>query len=195
MAQEVIDSPLIHYTSCSSSDNKLRLHSTVADWVILDDKYTEEYCSDGKKGFSPVLTECLRNALDKVDPNVDFSDFDTNGDGYIDAIAFVHSGYGAETIDNRFWIWSHKWVFHFTEEFGCWQDYEWTSSEGITVYDYHISPALWGSSGSEIGRIGVIAHETAHFLYVTLCAGSLHSYRPYATNFFFFKHTTQQWTS
>jgi M6 family metalloprotease-like protein len=131
------------------------MHSTIADWVILDSKYTEAYCANGKSGLSTVLSECLINALDKVDQSIDFSLFDTNSDGYIDAIAFLHSGYGAEHNSNTDWIWSHK------SGFG-----DWTSSEGVKVSTYHISPALWGSSGSEIGRIGVIAHETAHLLYV-----------------------------
>ena len=52
-------------------------------------------------------------------------------------------------------IWSHQWVL---------SDGAWFSSEGVAVWAYHISPALWGTSGSNIGHIGVIAHETGHFL-------------------------------
>jgi immune inhibitor A len=127
--------------------------------VILDDKYTEAYCADGDAGRTLALSECLINALDKVDPSIDFSQFDTNGDGYIDLIAFLHSGYDAAASGgNKDRIWSHKWALNGGDD--------WFSSEGIKVSRYHISPALSGSSGREIGRIGVIAHETAHFLYV-----------------------------
>jgi M6 family metalloprotease-like protein len=98
-------------------------------------------------------------ALNAVDPKTDFATFDSNGDKIIDSITFLHSGYGAEfggvdqyqTLSaNR--IWSHKW------ELG------WRSNEGILVSKYHISPAVFGTSGSAIGRIGVIAHEIGHFL-------------------------------
>merc|ERR1712029_278842 len=87
-------------------------------------------------------------------------DFDLDNDGNIDGIAFLHSGYGAETqkpdcngVDHTDRIWSHKWMM----------TPDWTSNDGVTVARYHISPALWGSCGSEIGRIGVIAHATGHF--------------------------------
>lgn len=49
---------------------------------------------------------------------------------------------------------SHKW------ELGS---PGWTSSEGIKVQMYNINPGFWGTSGTAITRIGVIAHELAHY--------------------------------
>jgi hypothetical protein len=42
------------------------------------------------------LHAAIRYALDYLDDSVDFSEFDGDGDGYIDAITLLHSGYGAE---------------------------------------------------------------------------------------------------
>jgi len=146
-----------------NSNGKFELHSTVTEWVTLDSKYTESYCADQKAGLDSILHECLHDALSKVDPAVDFSEFESNGDGYIDSIAFLHSGYGAEHTNNVNRIWSHKWKFY-EKINGDFIPMVWISEEGVKVHTFHISPALWGSWGSEIGRVGVIAHETAHFL-------------------------------
>jgi M6 family metalloprotease-like protein len=54
--------------------------------------------------------------------------------------------------ENR--IRSHKWFLGST--YGTYDD--------IRVDEYHISPAVWGTSASAIGRVGVIAHEIGHFL-------------------------------
>ena len=130
----------------------------MADWVTID--FTEAFCADGNSGLSTPFQTCLKNALTKVDAQINFTKFDLDGDNWIDAIGFLHSGYGAEfggidafstPYNNR--IWSHKWEL-FT---GIW-----TSAEGVSVNNYHISPSVWGTSGSSIGRIGVIAHETGH---------------------------------
>ena len=144
-----------------SSFNQLDLESTVVDWVTID--YTQAYCSNSNSGLDTQFHVCIKNALEKVAAaGVDFGDYDLDGDGYIDGIAFFHSGYGAEwggtdsygtPYTNR--IWSHKWAIWGSNSF---------SNNGVTVYEYHISPALWATSGSDIGRIGVVAHETGHFL-------------------------------
>ncbi len=141
-----------------NSYGQMELNSDVQAWVTVSN--TEAYYANGASG-DQTLWQALREALTQLDGTVDFSDYDSDGDGKIDAIAFLHSGYGAEWggtdvdgtgQDDR--IWSHRWAM---------QSSAWTSEEGITVDDYHISPALWDTSGSDIGRIGVIAHETGHF--------------------------------
>jgi hypothetical protein len=91
---------------------------------------------------------------------VDFAQFDTDNDGYVDAIDFIHSGYGAETNGappNS--IWSLKWNL----------PNDWVSAENnangvsVKVNNFHTEPALWGTTGTAITRIGVICHETGHF--------------------------------
>ena len=137
-------------------------------WIILP-KPEEYYSNNGK------FSEALHYALDEIEKNNDFSlsDLDLNRDGEVDMITLLHSGYGAEWgatdcygqhYENR--IWSHK------------SSIAWQSKSGkITVNDYNTSPALWGTCGSDIGRIGVITHEIGHSfglpdLYDTTSAGN-----------------------
>ncbi|KAA9132739.1 M6 family metalloprotease domain-containing protein [Marinihelvus fidelis] len=129
----------------------------IGGWITVSQ--SEAYYANGNSGDS-TLWQALREALDDLDDVIDFGDYDTDNDGRIDSIAFIHSGYGAEwggsdaygaSQANR--IWSHRWAIQ----------PQWNSNDGVSVYDYHISPGVWGTSGSAIGRIGVIAHETGHF--------------------------------
>ena len=129
----------------------------INDWITVSN--TEAYYANGNSGDS-TLWQALREALDQLDAVIDFNDYDLDNDGRIDSIAFIHSGYAAEWggtdaygthYSNR--IWSHRWAIQ----------PQWNSNDGVSVFHYHISPGVWGTSGSNIGRIGVIAHETGHF--------------------------------
>ncbi len=142
------------------SYTQFTLESTVTVWVTLPQ--TEAYYANGVSGLGgSKVSEALRYALNAIDGSVNFNDFDSDSDGKIDAIAFIHSGYGAEwgatdqygtPSSNR--IWSHKSSLGFPG---------WVSAEGVAVSNYHISPGVWHYQGSAIGRIGVICHETGHF--------------------------------
>ena len=147
-----------------NSYGKLNLTSTVYKWIDMDN--LEKFYADGESGTSARIQDAIRYALEQLeeDASFDFGAFDKNKDGYIDAITFLHSGYGAEAggfdSDGSYYedrIWSHTWALTYAGEFE-------STRSGVKVFDYHISPALWGRSGSRMGRIGVIAHETAHFL-------------------------------
>jgi M6 family metalloprotease-like protein len=147
----------------ASSYNQLVLDTTVAPWVTLPNP--ETYYAAGNSGLSTTAHIMIQDALNALQATgFDFTQFDTDNDGYVDAIGFLHSGYGAEWggtdaygtyYSNR--IWSHKWAVYSLP------GGKWTSTSGKSVYNYHISPSVWGTSGSAIGRIGVIAHETGHF--------------------------------
>lgn len=147
-----------------NSYGSLTLNSVVLDWIPMDN--TEVHYSNGDRGLTTRFWDAIEYALNYIEENelVDFAEFDQNPkDGRIDAITFLHSGYAAEfgrtdaygtTFTNR--IWSHKWSLN-RRQFT-------SPRSGVRVRDYHVASAVWGTSGVEIGRIGVIAHETGHFL-------------------------------
>jgi M6 family metalloprotease-like protein len=144
-----------HYLE--TSYGQFSIDSTVVGW--LDMPSSESYYADGSSGLTTQIWELITDGLDAADATVDFSDYDLDGNGWIDAITFLHSGYGAEWggsdqygTDYADRIWSHKWTIP-----------TWTSAEGVSVGDYNISPGLWDTTGSDPGRIGVVCHELGHF--------------------------------
>jgi hypothetical protein len=145
----------VKHVFLDSSSGILNIDSTILAWVTLPN--TEAYYSAGSYGTTSTIHEAIKSALDFVDQSVNFLDFDQDRNGKIDAIAILHSGYGAEWggTGNNLRIWSHKWSLRLLNSGAGW-----ISSEGVKVYDYHISTALWGTSGSVITSINTIAHET-----------------------------------
>jgi M6 family metalloprotease-like protein len=94
---------------------------------------------------------------------VDMAQYDQDGDGVIDVLIMLHSGYPAEVsgVDcqtqaselNR--IWSHA-IGHSTA-------YSWKSSTtGIQSGPYMIGSAMRGTCGSNLNHIGVLTHEFMH---------------------------------
>ncbi len=147
-----------------NSYGTMRLRSTVVGWVDLPN--TEQEYAAGNSGLGVNIHAAIVDALKAVVAGnlANFADFDNEnggtGDGQIDAITFVHSGYAAEfggvdaagtDLNDR--IWSHRWAIP-----------EWSGNPaGVKVSDYNINPGLWSTSGNEPGRIGVICHELGHF--------------------------------
>ncbi len=136
------------------------LQSVVVAWVNLPQ--TEAYYAgvDNGRGTYPFNSRrMVQDALALVDPLVDIGTFDRNRDGFIDAITFIHSGYGAEQTGMSNQIWSHKWNLNTP----------WISADqnalgvNVKVQDFFTVPALWGGTSNEIVRIGVICHELGHF--------------------------------
>jgi immune inhibitor A len=113
----------------------------------VDDHY-------GMDGVYPHNCQKLvEDLVDLADPYVDFSDYDNDSDGYVDALVVVHAGPGAEITGDSTDIWSHKWGV----------TWSWSSSnlkDGVQVWDYTMQPEYWLSTYDM--TCGVYCHELGH---------------------------------
>jgi immune inhibitor A len=103
----------------------------------------------GTGGYPHNAQRMTEDAVAAASADVDFSPFDPNGDGYVDALIIVHAGRGAEAVpssDRVNHVWSHKWVLSHK-----------VTHNGMNLYAYLTVP--------EDGRLGVWAHELGHLLF------------------------------
>ncbi len=121
--------------------------TTVVGWFRMPQPYT--YYTNGNYGFGTYPMNAQKMAEDAVwaaDSCVDFSEFDNDEDGYIDALFIVHAGPGAEVTGNVNHIWSHAW-----------------NTVNIPFVD---SVYAWRySTEPEDGRVGVFSHEAGHAIF------------------------------
>lgn len=111
------------------------------------------YYANDRAGFSSYprsSSRLVEEAVELADPDVDFRQFDNNGDGIVDALFVVHAGPGAEEIytvnfpEHQQYLWSHKASISPVRR------------DSVTVGDYTLEP--------ENGTIGVFCHEFGHAL-------------------------------
>lgn len=129
--------------------------------VTLSNKAT--YYGSDAEGQDYHMGELLKEACDQIDDEVDFSEYDTNGDGYIDNIYFFYAGGGqADDPNGTDYIWPHSAV---AEE--AWNVH--LTYDGKTVGHYACSNELrYSSVGNLVPTgIGTFVHEFGHVLGLT----------------------------
>ncbi len=133
------------------------LTGTVGDWTRVSQPDTVyEGADNGLR--AGLLGPLFREVLDQADRTVDFRQYDGNGDGYVDFVAFVHPEAGGECQPNSRNVWSHRWTY--LAATGGREPY-YQTDDGVRISDYVIQPAYNCGSTSAID-IGVFAHEFGH---------------------------------
>ena len=98
-------------------------------------------------------------ALATLDPAVDYSQYDADGDGYVDMIYFIAAGYGSNySGNNTNYLWPHKWSL---------AQFNHTSGDGVMFGTYACSTELYGlesQSTTVLDGIGTICHEFSHVI-------------------------------
>ncbi len=122
-----------------------RAPSTYAYYV------NNNYCTDGV--YPNNCQKLAEDIVDAINSVVDFSNYDSNSDGYMEPIMLIHSGRGAEFTGATTDIWSHSWSLRTARSY-----------DGVTIQDYVIMPEYWQtvSAASSDMTIGVFVHEMGH---------------------------------
>lgn len=95
-----------------------------------------------------LFDEAIQFALQ----DVRLSDYDNDGDGFVDNVHIIFAGYGEEAGASANSIWSHEMTFR-AEKVG-----------DVMIDHYSCSPELRGNNGNRISHIGPPCHEIGHAL-------------------------------
>lgn len=96
--------------------------------------------------------ELFAEAIEHVSNDTDLSDYDADGDGYVDNIHIIYAGYGEEAGASANAIWAHEMTFRTI------------TVQGMKIDRYSCAPELRGNRGNGISRIGPHCHEIGHAL-------------------------------
>lgn len=103
--------------------------------------------------------EMITEACVAADPDVDFSQYDSDNDGYVDLVYIIYAGYGENSGGSSDYLWPKSGT-RLSGEY-----------DGVMVYRYGINQELAGyevfkdSEGNPyLNGIGVLCHEFCHTL-------------------------------
>ena len=101
--------------------------------------------------------EMAYEACKLVDSQVNFADYDWDGDGEVDQVFIVYAGYGEASSNDENTIWQHEWNF---DEAGLS-----LTLDGVKINTYGCSSELMGDYyGDDMDGIGTACHEFSHCL-------------------------------
>jgi M6 family metalloprotease-like protein len=95
-------------------------------------------------------------ALAAMDDEIDYNDYDTDGDGYVDMVFFLVAGYSANYGgNNQNYLWPHMYYLYWSP-----------SLDGVNFGLYACSTEIAGWEGyyASVNGIGTFCHEFGHVL-------------------------------
>lgn len=98
----------------------------------------------------------FKKAIDLLDSQIDFGNYDYDNDGYVDMMLFYYAGHNTAEGGGGDTIWPHQWYFSYA---GVNQRYD-----GKRLGRYFCTSELKGSYGSNMCGIGTTCHEFGHSL-------------------------------
>ncbi len=115
----------------------------------------EYYGANDAEGYDKNPRQMIIDACRLADQNgLDFSQYDTDHDGFVDNIFVYYAGYNEAEGAPENTIWPHRWTLADTR----------TKFDGVVIFDYACSSELRSSMGTNMCGIGIFCHEFGHVL-------------------------------
>lgn len=102
----------------------------------------------------------VAEACKLANADVNFKDYDWDGDGIVDQVYVIYAGYSESSSDEPDDIWPHSW---WLSEGAKHEDGPGALTlDGVTIDNYACSSELAGESGNRMAGIGSAVHEFSH---------------------------------
>ena len=133
------------------------IRGTVTQWYTSSNGMSEYGADSGTSSYDDANGAVYRlviEAVQRADPDVDFSTFDGDGDGVVDHVIVVHAGGAQEETQRANDIWSHRWSV--ADANPSVPGNQALTADGVQVFGYILV--------SEESPVGVHVHELGHDL-------------------------------
>ena len=148
----------VHDYFYAQSDGQFELNFDVVGPVKMLDSYAF-YGQDGSNGDIDVnVGSMLVSAINMVSDQVNWADYDWNGDNEVEQVYFIYAGGGQATGAGSNTIWPHKHNLRYVKE----TNFQPMVKDGITIDTYACSNEV-NQKGNTAG-IGTLCHEFSHCL-------------------------------
>lgn len=125
-------------------------------------QYYAYYGQNDANGDDKHPAVMVAEACELADSQVDFSDYDWDGDGEVDQVFVIYAGYGENSGASSKTIWPHEFSLSAAAAYGDGKGA--ITLDKTKVNTYAVSQELTGTSGSQINGIGTACHEFSHCL-------------------------------
>lgn len=118
------------------------------------------YGGNNANGDDKYPATLVAEIVQMLDDEVDYSNYDWDGDGEVEHIYVIHSGYDEAQSSKRNDIWSHAWTLTEAKDEGDGNGP--VTVDGVRVDSYATSSELRNKTGTQIAGIGTACHEFSH---------------------------------
>lgn len=108
-----------------------------------------------------ALWEAIQKVVEETGDEHVFDDYDSDGDGYVDAVVMYYAGFNEAEGASSQTIWPHEWYLS-SWDYLFNSSYSSTKVGNVSFDTYSCTSELQGTSGATLCGIGTACHEFGH---------------------------------